>query len=150
MSELNELNELYQELLLDHSKRPHHHGPLDHADATATGHNPLCGDQITVYVRREGGRLAQISFTGQACAICTASASLMSHTLRGTQQDEVDKRITQVHQMLTEDDAVDPDAMGELGALGGVHRFPMRVKCATLPWHTLRAALRGQSEASTE
>jgi nitrogen fixation NifU-like protein len=147
---MNELTELYQELLLDHSKRPPHYGSIDDPSRVATGHNPLCGDQITVYLKHEGDRLVTVCFTGQACAICTASASLMTNQLTNSTWDEADQLISRVHHMLTQEDGVVADTMGELGALAGVHRFPMRVKCATLPWHTVLAALRGEDQTSTE
>jgi nitrogen fixation NifU-like protein len=147
---MSDLTDLYQEVLLDHSKRPHHHYALSDANYQAHGHNPLCGDEITVYLKVADDTLTEVSFTGQACAICTASASLMTHTLQGESRNEAEALFQTIHHLLIDEDPVDPDTLGELGALGGVHRFPMRVKCATLPWHTLRAALRGQGAVSTE
>jgi nitrogen fixation NifU-like protein len=147
---MSELTDLYQDVLLDHSQRPRHFGELADPDYVAEGHNPLCGDQITVFIRTDGQRFREISFTGQACAICTASASLMVHQLQHADRASADRLFDQVYQLLAEDSGIDPQALGELGSLGGVHRFPMRVKCATLPWHTLRAALSGQQQASTE
>ena len=147
---MSDLTDLYQELLLDHSKHPYHHHALEDADHAATGHNPLCGDRLTVYLKTVDEQLAEVTFTSQACAICTASASLMTHRVRGMQRDNTERLIDQMHGLLTGETDIDPQQLDELGALEGVKRYPMRVKCATLPWHTLRAALKGSDETSTE
>jgi nitrogen fixation NifU-like protein len=144
------LRELYQQLILDHNKSPRNKGELD-TKFRAEGHNPLCGDQVTIYVRLEGDKIAEVSFDGEGCAISTASASLMTQAMKGLTIDEADKLIREFQEMVTgEPDA--PDRMERLGKLAvfqGVCEFPMRVKCATLAWHTFRAALEDTDDAVT-
>lgn len=152
-----ELRELYQEVILDHSKRPRNFGALPDADAQAEGYNPLCGDRATVYVRCVGDTLADVRFVGQGCSISTASASLMTEAVRGRTRAEAEALFERFHALVTATHdqaaaAVDP-ALGKLAVFVGVHEFPMRVKCASLAWHTLRAALqdtRADAPVSTE
>ena len=142
---MSELGDLYQQMILDHSKRPRHFHVMDDATSHAEGYNPLCGDRVTIYLKLTDSHFDQISFTGTACAICTASASLMTQMLAGTDAAKADEMFDRMRQMLTgpEDQALDEDALGKLVVLHGVRKYPMRVKCATLPWHTMKAALNG-------
>jgi nitrogen fixation NifU-like protein len=147
-----ELRELYQEVILDHSKRPRNFGPLPDADAQAEGHNPLCGDRATIYVRCTGEVLEDVRFVGQGCSISTASASLMTEAVRGRTRAEAEALFERFHALVTappDQAGAAPDPMlGKLAVFVGVCEFPMRVKCASLAWHTLRAALQ-DSRAST-
>jgi nitrogen fixation NifU-like protein len=145
---MSELRELYQEMILDHGKRPRNFRAQDDADSAA-GHNPLCGDRLTVYVRVDGGKIEDVSFEGAGCAISTASASIMSEALRGKTIVEAQALFQRFHELLTADG--DDAGIGKLAVFKGVRAFPMRVKCATLAWHTLRAALdQKQKEVTTE
>ena len=140
-----DLKELYREVILDHNRTPRNFGRLDPAAATAVGRNPLCGDALDVTLRMDGDRLTDLRFDGQGCAISMASASLMSEAVKGRRRDEIQRLYETVHALLTGDAAPDPlagvSALGKLAALGGVAEFPARVKCASLCWHTLNAAL---------
>jgi nitrogen fixation NifU-like protein len=149
---MNGLDELYQEILLDHYKRPRNFGPLADADGEADGHNPLCGDRVHVRVKLDGDRLSEVRFEGSGCAISTASASMMTDAVRGKSRAEATALFDRFHDLVTGAGAGDDEeSLGELAALAGVREFPMRVKCATLAWHTLRAALEGSGErVSTE
>ena len=140
---MSDLTELYQEVILDHSRRPRHFGPLEPADLRAEGHNPLCGDRITVFIRTDGERITDLTFQGSGCAISTASASLMTEAVRGATPEEIESRFRAFHDLVTGQLASDQAAerLGKLAVFSGVCKFPVRVKCATLPWHTLRAAL---------
>ena len=141
---MSELSDLYQEVILDHCKRPRNFGPLADADHAAEGYNPLCGDKIKVYVALDGERLAGLAFEGSGCAISTASASLMTEALAGKSVGEAQRLFAEVHGMLTGDPskaAEESESLGKLAALAGVREYPVRVKCATLAWHTLQAAL---------
>jgi len=150
-----EASDLYQEVILDHTKSPRNFERLEDADHSARGDNPLCGDELTVHVKfDEDDEIDEITFEGDGCAISKASASVMTETVEGMAPDEVEELIDTFNELVTgEADAVD-DRMAELGDIAvfeGVQRFPTRVKCATLSWHTLRAALEGQEEpVSTE
>ncbi len=138
------LMDLYQEVILDHCKRPRNFGALPGADHVAEGYNPLCGDKVKVYLALDGDRLAGIAFEGAGCAISTASASLMTEALAGKSVGEAQQLFAEVHGMLTGDPsqaAEESESLGKLAALGGVREYPVRVKCATLAWHTLQAAL---------
>ncbi len=149
---MDELRALYQEVILDHYKRPRHFGVLADADQKAHGQNPLCGDQVTVYVKtNEDGDIEDISFEGVGCAISTASASLMTEAVAGKSRDEAEALVDAFHHLVTDDrDAIDPDQdLGKLEVLSGVREFPVRIKCATLAWHALRAALEGRGEPVT-
>ncbi|GGB39524.1 iron-sulfur cluster assembly scaffold protein [Tistrella bauzanensis] len=145
----DDLRLLYQQVILDHNRNPHHAGRLDPADATAHGHNPLCGDEVTVDLRMDGDRVAAIAFKGRGCAISTASASMMTDAVLGRSRDEIASLFTRFRDLVTGTDPRaldDPEVeavLGVLAALGGVREFPSRVKCATLPWHTLARALGG-------
>jgi nitrogen fixation protein NifU and related proteins len=141
---MSELQGLYQEIILDHCKRPRNFGPLAGAARSAEGYNPLCGDKVRVYVELDGERVARVSFEGAGCAISTASASLLTEAVAGRTVVETRGLFQRVHEMLTSGTAgadADEAALGKLAALGGVREYPMRVKCATLAWHTLQAAL---------
>jgi nitrogen fixation NifU-like protein len=150
---MNELRELYQEVILDHSKRPRNQRGMPEASHRAQGHNPLCGDRATVYLRLEGDVVKDVSFEGSGCSISTASASMMTDALRGKTVAEVQKLFERFHELVTADPsraaAVAPE-LGKLAVFAGVHEFPMRVKCASLAWHTMKSALEGGGTASTE
>jgi len=140
---MSDLSDLYQELILDHNRRPRNFGPLADATEVARGDNPLCGDKLTLYLRMAGDRIAGVSFEGTGCAISKASASLMTDAIKGLTSAEAITLFDQVHAMIIAPEAgsFDPAALGKLAVLGGVREFPMRVKCASLAWHTLKAAL---------
>lgn len=148
----SELQDLYQEVVLDHGKRPRNFREVEGANHRAQGHNPLCGDQITVTVKVDGGVIRDIGFQGQGCAISRASASLMTGAVKEKTREEAEQLFEQVHKLVTEGPAeVNAEVLGKLTVLSGVSEFPARVKCASLAWHTLRAALRGEAEPiSTE
>src|SRR5476651_1068614 len=150
---MSDLTELYQEVILDHNRRPRNFGALADATGHAKGHNPLCGDRLTLYLKMNGDRIENISFDGSGCAISKASASLMTDALKGLTTDEATKLFDHFHRMVTSstDQPIDDDAVGKLAVLGGVREFPVRVKCASLAWHTFMAALTGSHEpAKTE
>jgi nitrogen fixation NifU-like protein len=133
--------EIYRETLLAHNEQPHNFRALSHPTHQSDGHNPLCGDEITVYLRIEGERIKEISFTGQGCAICKASASLMTLRLEGLSVTDAEKDAQGILAWLNDATATQPDNLGELEALLGVRKFPMRIKCATLAWHAFLKAL---------
>jgi nitrogen fixation protein NifU and related proteins len=141
-----ELTELYREVILDHNKRPRNFGRLDPHDAEAKGHNPLCGDRLTITLKHDGNGIGDLRFEGNGCAISMASASLMTEAVKGKPRTEVDALFKRVHALLT-DPAASSDGVGKLAALSGVREFPARVKCASLCWHTLNAAL-AESDAA--
>lgn len=150
---MSDLDDLYQEVILDHNKSPRNFRVIEHADHRAEGYNPLCGDHVTVYVNLEEGVIKDISFQGSGCAISKASASLMTAELKGKTAAQAEALFDNVHKMLTgaADDAQAAAAVGKLAILSGVCKFPARVKCASLAWHTVHSALQGGSEvASTE
>lgn len=136
-----DLKELYRDVILDHNRRPRNYGPLVPADAHADGHNPLCGDRLTVYVAFDGERLRDVRFEGSGCAISVASASLMTEAVKGRNRAEIARLFDDVHATLTGEREADDASLGKLAALGGVREYPARVKCASLCWHTLNAAL---------
>ena len=148
----DDLRELYQDVIIEHSKRPRNFHAMDAAAHKADGYNPLCGDTVTVFVDVDGERVKDVSFQGHGCAISTASASVMTETLKGKTRDEAEQLFHRFHDMVTgQADDADPDKLGKLAVFAGVSEFPARVKCATLCWHTARAALEGQEEpVSTE
>ena len=149
------LRELYQEVILDHSKKPRNFGPLPDATRQADGYNPLCGDRATVFVRLDGDVVADVKFQGAGCSISTASASMMTEAVKGKSRTEAEALFERFHGLVTRDAAaaqqeIDP-ALGKLAVFSGVWEFPVRVKCASLPWHTLKAALDGDDRpVSTE
>jgi nitrogen fixation NifU-like protein len=147
-----DLKDLYRDVIVDHNRNPRNFRPMPDADRQADGHNPLCGDKLTVYVKLDGDRIADVSFHGTGCAISVASASLLTESLKGKTVTEAERLYATMHELLTRDDShVDVPALGKLGALSGVREFPARVKCASLCWHTLDAALHRQDEpVSTE
>jgi len=148
-----DLRDLYQEVVIDHSRHPRNFRKLEGATSTAEGFNPLCGDQLTLYVKLADGLIEDIAFQGSGCAISKASASLMTAALKGKKQEEALSLFGRVHVLLTEGPSggVKPEDVGKLAALSGVWEFPLRVKCATLAWHTLRSALETTgSKVSTE
>jgi len=149
---MSELSDLYQEVILDHGKRPRNFGKLDAATHRAEGRNPLCGDHLVLEARLDGGKVVEARFVGDGCAISKASASVMTGLVKGKTPAEVDELFQVFHRLVTEGPGAMPDleALGKLAVFGGVHDFPTRVKCASLAWHTLRAALAGGGIASTE
>lgn len=145
--------DLYQELILDHGRKPRNHRVLADATAKADGHNPLCGDKVTVFVAAKDGVVTDVTFVGNGCAISQASSSLMTEAVRGRTLAEVEALYGRFHDLVTGRGATEEETeeLGKLAAFAGVSEFPMRVKCATLCWHTLRAALAGKTTpASTE
>ena len=147
---MNELQELYREVILDHRRRPRNFGELADADRVVEGVNPLCGDSMTLYVNLEGDRVSDIRFTGTGCAISVASSSLMTEKAKGSSVGELRSLFDRVHEMLTGDGAgPDLDEMDKLAALSGVRAYPTRVKCATLAWHALIGAISGSRERIT-
>lgn len=150
---MQDLHDLYQEVILDHNKRPRNFGALPEATHSAKGHNPLCGDKLTLSLKLDGDRIEQIAFEGSGCAISKASASLMTDAVKGQTVDEATRLFDRFHHMVTTpmDQPIDEEAVGKLAVLGGVREFPARVKCASLAWHTLKAALsQTQEPAKTE
>jgi len=146
-----ELEELYQEVILDHNKSPRNFRVIENADRKAEGFNPLCGDHVTVYLRLRDGLIKDISFQGSGCAISKASASIMTAELKGKKESDAEELFDKVHKMLTGDGVDGGQSLGKLTVLSGVSKFPARVKCASLAWHTMNSALKGGSEvASTE
>ena len=146
----DDLTDLYQEVILDHSKSPRNFHAMKDADRTARGQNPLCGDNVTVYVRMDGDVVKDISFEGSGCAISKASASILTDCLKGRSKEEVRALFDQVHDMVTTGKVPAGD-LGKLAVFAGVHKFPARVKCAILPWHAALSAVAGEGETvSTE
>jgi nitrogen fixation protein NifU and related proteins len=145
----DELSELYQQVILDHSRKPRHFHVLPEANRTAEGNNPLCGDHYTVFLKLEDGVIRDISFQGSGCAISKASASMMADELKGKTVAAARHYFSQYQNMVTTG-KMDEEAMGKLCAFAGVHHFPMRVKCAILPWHAMLAGLDGQTTVSTD
>ena len=149
-----ELRELYQEVILDHTRQPRNFREIPGANRKADGFNPLCGDKATIFLKVEDGVVKDVSFVGKGCSISTASASMMTESIKGKGVAEVEALFERFHALLTGDPS-QPGAsvadLGKLAAFSGVCEFPVRVKCATLPWHTLKAALHGQGQpVSTE
>jgi nitrogen fixation NifU-like protein len=149
---MSELSELYQQVILDHNKKPRNFRKLEDATQTAEGFNPLCGDQLTVYLRVEDGVVADVGFEGSGCAISKAASSMMTQAVKGKTKDEAEQLFGEFHRMVTGelDEEATPNGLGRLKIFAGVREFPARVKCASLPWHTLHAALAGEVAASTE
>ncbi len=145
------LNDLYQEVILHHNRAPRNFGRLEDADCQAEGHNPLCGDRLTVWLKLDGDRVADLRFEGQGCAISTASASLMTEAVKDRSRQEVERLFQAFHDLVTgQPPAAGAPELGKLEIFAGVSEFPVRVKCASLAWHTLMAALEGGGRVSTE
>lgn len=143
---------LYQELILDHNRKPKNFRVMEHADREVLGHNPLCGDQLTLWLKMDGDKIADVSFQGQGCAISKASASMMTTTVKGKTRAEAEVLFEKFHDLVTGKlDEAHQKELGSLRAFGGVSKFPLRVKCASLAWHTLKSALDGAgATVSTE
>jgi nitrogen fixation NifU-like protein len=148
---MQDLRELYQEIILDHNKNPRNFHKLENADLVVDGHNPLCGDHYTLYLKIQGDEVKNISFEGAGCAISKASASLMCSICQGKKSGEIEKLFNLFHKMVTGELNVNDhlDELGKLAAFAGVAEYPVRVKCAILPWHTLNSALRGGGRSVT-
>ena len=147
---MSDLNELYQEVILDHNRRPRNFRTIDGASHRADGHNPLCGDRLSLYVQVADGGIADVAFKGEGCAISKASASLMTDAVKGQPLEAVRELFEKFHRMVTTPPDQPVEGMGKLSVLAGVREFPVRVKCASLAWHTLKAALESGGQVSTE
>ncbi len=146
---MSDLTELYQQVILDHYKRPRNFQRLEGANRKAEGHNPLCGDEVIVYLKMDGDVIQDISFEGAGCAISKASASMMTAALKGKTRAEAEELFRKFHEMVTGQNGGDALELGKLAVFCGVSEFPVRVKCASLAWHTLRAAMEGKDEPVT-
>ena len=145
-----ELKDLYQEVIVDHNRRPRNFGKLDQANHVLEGYNPLCGDRLTLYLKVQDDAIESLSFDGSGCAISVASASLMTEAVKGKKLSEAEEIFHTFHDMVTSDSApVDLDKMGKLAAIAGVRDYPTRVKCATLCWHTLHSIIQGDASPVT-
>lgn len=140
----DDLHDLYQDIILDHNKRPRHYGVLADYTHTAEGYNPICGDKMTVYLIIKDGQIEALQFEAACCAICKSSASMMTEALIGKSLDEAAAMQQHVTELLSTDIEVDLSVDGEIAALAGVRKFPARIKCATLPWHTYQTALKSE------
>jgi nitrogen fixation NifU-like protein len=149
---MSELSELYQQVILDHNKKPRNFRKLETANHTAEGYNPLCGDQLTIYMNLEDDRVTDVGFEGSGCAISKASASMMTQAVKGKSKEQAEALFKEFHSMVTGelDEENEENTLGNLKIFAGVREFPVRVKCATLPWHTMHAALNKEDQASTE
>ena len=149
---MSELNDLYQEVILDHNRRPHNFRAIESPSAKQEGFNPLCGDRLTLYLTLEGDVIKDVAFQGSGCAISKASASLMTDALKGKSVHDARALFEQFHQMITSDPDSPPADLGKLSVFAGVREFPTRIKCASLAWHTMKAAVAHEGEApvSTE
>jgi nitrogen fixation NifU-like protein len=149
---MSELSDLYQEVILDHNKNPRNFREIENADKRADGNNPLCGDKLQVFVKMDGNVVKDVSFLGSGCAISKASASIMTQTVKGKTKEEAEKMFDEFHRMVTGklDIETDENNLGKLRIFAGVLEFPARVKCASLSWHTVNAALHDEEEISTE
>ncbi|OLE54138.1 MAG: SUF system NifU family Fe-S cluster assembly protein [Acidobacteria bacterium 13_1_20CM_3_53_8] len=149
---MSELSELYQQVILDHNKKPRNFRKIEQADRTAEGFNPLCGDQLTVYMQLEDDVVKDISFEGSGCAISKAAASMMTQSVKGKSREEAEALFDEFHRMVTGelDEKTTPNRLGRLTIFAGVRDYPARVKCASLSWHTMHAALHGEETISTE
>ncbi len=149
---MSELNDLYQETILEHNKNPRNFREIEDADGTADGNNPLCGDALRVYVGLEGDTVKDVAFKGSGCAISKASASMMTQVVKGKSKEEAEILFNEFHSMVTGglDVETEENHLGKLKIFAGVIEFPARVKCASLSWHTLHAALHGEEVVSTE
>ncbi|SRR5688572_16591808 len=149
---MSELSELYQQVILDHNKKPRNFRKLENPDRSAEGYNPLCGDQLTIYVNLTDDSVREIAFEGSGCAISKAAASMMTQAVKGKSREQIEELFKEFHSMVTGelDEETDENQLGNLKIFAGVREFPVRVKCATLPWHTMHAALHNQDHVSTE
>src|SRR5688572_33443257 len=149
---MSELSELYQQVILDHNKKPRNFRKLESANHSAEGYNPLCGDQLTVYLDLKDGAVKEIAFEGSGCAISKAAASMMTQAVKGKSREQAEELFTEFHSMVTGelDEETQENRLGNWRIFAGVREFPARGKCATLPWHTLQAALNNEERASTE
>jgi nitrogen fixation NifU-like protein len=149
---MSELSELYQQVILDHNKKPRNFRKLEQANHSAEGFNPLCGDHLTIYLDLEDNSVKEIAFEGSGCAISKAAASMMTQAVKGKSREQVEALLNEFHSMVTGelDEEIEENKLGNLKIFAGVREFPVRVKCATLPWHTLHAALNNEQHASTE
>ena len=149
---MSELSELYQQVILDHNKKPRNFHRLENANRSAEGHNPLCGDQLSVYLHVEDDQVKEVSFEGSGCAISKASASMMTQAVKGKTKQEAETLFHEFHRMATGDldEENEPNHLGKLKIFAGVRDFPASVKCAPLSWHTMHAALEGEESATTE
>jgi len=149
---MSELSELYQQVILDHNKKPRNFRRLENANHTAEGYNPLCGDQLTVYLDLENDQVKDVGFEGSGCAISKAAASMMTQAVKGKSKEQVENLFNEFHSMVTGElnEETEANSLGNLKIFAGVREFPVRVKCATLAWHTLHAALNKQEQISTE
>lgn len=138
---MSELSDLYQEVILDHSRKPHNYHTMPDASRHAEGYNPLCGDQVTVYLKLEGDRIVDVSFQGNGCAISKSSASVMTDLVKGKTKEETQELFERFRHLVTDANAPKPEETDKLAVFSGVAEFPTRVKCAVLAWHTLRSAL---------
>ena len=142
---MSDLTDLYQEVILDHNRRPRNFRAIDRAPRTQEGYNPLCGDRLMVYVKLDGDRIDDVAFQGTGCAISKASASLMTEALKGKTVEEASALFDRFHDMITSSSETTPPDLGKLSVLSGVREFPTRIKCASLAWHTLKAAVSEQT-----
>jgi nitrogen fixation NifU-like protein len=149
---MSELSELYQQVILDHNKKPRNFHKLENANRSADGYNPLCGDQLKVYLHVADDQVQEVSFEGSGCAISKASASMMTQAVKGKTKQEAETLFNEFHRMATGelDEESEPNHLGKLKIFAGVRDFPARVKCATLSWHTMHAALNEEQQATTE
>jgi nitrogen fixation protein NifU and related proteins len=147
---MSDLNDLYQEVILDHNRRPRNFHALADASHSAEGYNPLCGDRLTLYLKLADGTIEDVAFQGAGCAISKASASMMTDALKGRTVAEANALFDRFHRMVTTPPEQAVEDMGKLSSLAGVREFPVRVKCASLAWHTLKAAMNNEHRASTE
>ena len=147
---MSELSDLYQEVILDHNKRPRNFRTIENASHQAEGYNPLCGDRLSVFLRVDGDRVTDVAFLGAGCAISKASASLMTDSVKGRAVADVRAMFERFHRMVTTPPEQEVEDLGKLSVLAGVRQFPVRVKCASLAWHTLKAALDRAPAATTE
>jgi nitrogen fixation NifU-like protein len=149
---MSELSELYQQVILDHNKKPRNFRKLEDANHSAEGFNPLCGDHLTIYIDLEDNSVKEIAFEGSGCAISKAAASMMTQAVKGKSREQAEELFNEFHSMVTGDldEETEVNNLGNLRIFAGVREFPVRVKCATLPWHTLHAALNNEQQVSTE
>ncbi|HEX6648152.1 MAG TPA: SUF system NifU family Fe-S cluster assembly protein [Pyrinomonadaceae bacterium] len=149
---MSELSELYQQVILDHNKKPRNFRKPEATNHSAEGFNPLCGDQLTVYINLDGDQVTDVGFEGSGCAISKASASMMTQAVKGKSKEQAETLFKEFHSMVTGelDEETEENHLGNLKIFAGVREFPVRVKCATLPWHTMHAALNKQDQTTTE